>query len=100
MSFAGAGAGPLQWVFLGELLPPDYKVIVKILVKVLRGSFLEIYEIILGSGRNNGFVVHPGNLCCDQSIPLHSGILHRGSWSLLVGYTKSSKSEFVINCCN
>ena len=22
----GAGAGPLQWVFLGELLPPDYKV--------------------------------------------------------------------------
>ena len=22
----GAGSGPLQWVFLGELLPPDYKV--------------------------------------------------------------------------
>merc|ERR1719481_944549 len=23
----GAGAGPLQWVFMGELLPPDYKVL-------------------------------------------------------------------------
>ena len=37
--FLGAGAGPLQWVFLGELLPPDYKVMVKILDKVLRDFF-------------------------------------------------------------
>ena len=37
---AGAGAGPLQWVFLGELLPPDYKVIVSILVKILGFSFV------------------------------------------------------------
>ena len=22
----GLGSGPLQWVFMGELLPPDYKV--------------------------------------------------------------------------
>ena len=39
--FPGAGAGPLQWVFLGELLPPDYKVTtIKILVEM--GSFKHV----------------------------------------------------------
>ena len=30
----GAGAGPLQWVFMGELLPPEYKVLAGILVSL------------------------------------------------------------------
>ena len=30
----GAGAGPLQWVFMGELLPPEYKVLSGILVSL------------------------------------------------------------------
>ena len=30
----GAGAGPLQWVLMGELLPPEYKVLSGILISV------------------------------------------------------------------
>jgi len=30
----GSGAGPLQWVFVGELLPPEYKVLSGILVSI------------------------------------------------------------------
>ena len=84
--FPGAGAGPLQWVFLGELLPPDYKVTeIKILVEM--GSFKHVgslMETIAGSLWNNGVSLNSGNLRCHQSIPLHSLILHWGSRSLLV----------------
>ena len=36
----GAGAGPLQWVFMGELLPPDYKVLSGIIIGI---STVEIF---------------------------------------------------------
>jgi len=38
----GAGAGPLQWVFLGELLPPDYKVLSGIMASL---STLAIFVV-------------------------------------------------------
>jgi len=38
----GAGTGPLQWVFMGELLPPDYKVLSGIITCV---STMEIFII-------------------------------------------------------
>ena len=38
----GSGAGPLQWVFMGELLPPDYKVLSGMIVCV---STMEIFII-------------------------------------------------------
>jgi len=38
----GAGAGPLQWVLMGELLPPDYKVLSGMITSV---CCLEIFII-------------------------------------------------------
>ena len=38
----GAGAGPLQWVFMGELLPPDYKVLSGIISSI---SVAEVFII-------------------------------------------------------
>merc|ERR1719189_807841 len=38
----GAGSGPLQWVFLGELLPPDYKVLAGIMASL---STLAIFVV-------------------------------------------------------
>ena len=37
----GAGSGPLQWVFMGELLPPDYKVwqrFIRLIHRSLQGA--------------------------------------------------------------
>ena len=44
-------------------------------------------NFIPGPGRNNGFPLHPGNLRCDQSIPVHSLVGHWGSRGILVGWT-------------
>ena len=48
---AGAGAGPLQFVFLGELLPPDYKVQWSKFCKILEISWQVLSgNIIFSSG--------------------------------------------------
>ena len=46
-------------------------------------------NFIPGPGRNNGFPLHPGNLRCNQSVPVHSLVGHRGSRSILVGWTRT-----------
>ena len=53
----GAGAAPLQWVFLGELLPPEYKVLSGIItsfstlaVFIVTQLFPTLLEVILPSG--------------------------------------------------
>ena len=38
----GAGTGPLQWVFMGELLPPEYKVLSGMIVCL---STIEIFIV-------------------------------------------------------
>ena len=41
----GAGVGPLQWVFLGELLPPEYKVLSGLIVSVASGTIFVVTKI-------------------------------------------------------
>lgn len=41
----GAGAGPLQWVFVGELLPPEYKVLSGIITSLATMSVFIITKI-------------------------------------------------------
>ena len=48
-----------------------------------------VENFIPGPGRNNGFPLHPGNLRCDQSIPVHSLVGHWGSRGILVGWTQT-----------
>ena len=39
-----AGVGPLQWVFVGELLPPEYKVLAGLAILKIKERFMPIEE--------------------------------------------------------